>query len=292
MSTSALRKPLDLLALIKPRITLLVICTTLGGLYLAPGARSFDQVALLLLGTVLVVGGANTLNMYLERDSDALMRRTRNRPLPAGRLRPRTALWFGVALGVVAVPLLALAVNPLTGLLGLVALLGYVLVYTPMKRRSPWALVVGAVPGAIPPLMGWTAATGRLEVPGLLLFGVLFFWQIPHFLAIALYSTEDFARAGIRTTPNVNGVPAAKRQVVIWLAALLPTSLLLVPWGLAGTPYLVAAAIGGAVFFAWGVYGLVRESAGRSWARSLFLVSLVYLTTLFVVLAVEGRIHG
>ncbi len=291
MIATALRKPLDFLALIKPRITLMVICTTLGGLYLAPGARDPRIVAILVLGTVLVVGGANTLNMYLERDSDALMRRTRNRPLPAGRLRPRTALWFGVALGAIAVPLLAVAINPLTGALGLLALLGYVLVYTPMKRRSPWALVVGAVPGAIPPLMGWTAATGRLDLPGLLLFGVLFFWQMPHFLAIALYSTDDFARGGIRTVPIVDGVEAAKRQVVIWLAALVPTSLLLVPCGIAGAPYLVAAAAGGAVFFAWGIYGL-RAAAGRAWARSLFLVSLVYLTTLFVVLAVEGRIRG
>ena len=291
MIAGVARKPLDFVALIKPRITLMVTCTTLGGLLLAPGPHAFHQVAMVLLGTVLVIGGANTLNMYIERETDGLMNRTRSRPLPAGRLQPRTALWFGIALGTIAVPLLAIEVNLLTGVLALVALLGYVLVYTPMKRRSPWALVVGAVPGAIPPLMGWTAATNSLDIPGLLLFGVLFFWQIPHFLAIAVYSMDDFARGGIRVTPLVDGIGSAKRQVVIWLAALVPTSLLLVPYGIAGRPYLIASAIGGIVFFAWGVYGL-RRSAGREWARSLFLVSLVYLTTLFVVLAVEGRIHA
>ena len=290
MST-AVGRPFDYVSLVKPRITLMVVCTTLGGLYLAPGSPPLVRVAMALLGTVLIVGGANTLNMYIERESDSLMRRTRNRPLPAGRLDARIALWFGLLLGVAAIPVLAFGVNVLTAALGALALVMYVLVYTPMKRRSPAALVVGAVPGAMPPLMGWTAATGRLDVPGALLFGVLFLWQMPHFLAIAINQVEDFERAGIRVTPLVSGIAAAKRQIVAYTAALVPVSLLLVPYGVAGRPFLWAAAVGGALFFAWGVWGL-RKSAGRRWARSLFILSLLYLTTLFVVLGVEGRVHG
>jgi protoheme IX farnesyltransferase len=288
---TALQLPLDLVALVKPRITALVVCTTFGGLYLAPVAVSPSRLLYVLVGTVLVVGGANTLNMYLERDTDALMRRTAARPLPAGRMSPRLALWFGIALGALAVPLLAWKVNALTALLGASALVGYVLLYTPLKRRSSSALLVGAVPGAIPPLMGWTAATGTLDLPGAVLFGVLFLWQVPHFLAIALYSKEDYARGGIQVMPLVEGEAAAKRRIVLFLAALVPVSLALVPLGVAGRAYLAVALVGGAAFFAWGVYGL-RARDERAWSRSLFLVSLVYLTSLFVVLAVEGRRHG
>lgn len=281
--------------LTKPRLSSLVIATLVGGMYLAPGRPSLWLVLWTTLGTMLVVGAANTFNMYIERDSDALMRRTRNRPLPSGRLRPRAALWFGVALMVVGLPMLWLGANLLTAALGLAALVSYALVYTPMKRRSPVALLVGTIPGAIPPLMGWTAVRGRIELPGLLLFAVMFFWQIPHFLAIALYSSEDYARGGIRVTPLVHGAAAAKREAVVYLAALVPVSLALalVPVGVAGHPiagytYFWTALVGGVAFFAVGLWGL-REDAGRSWARWLFLVSLVYLTALFVVLGLEGQ---
>jgi protoheme IX farnesyltransferase len=236
-----------------------------------------------ILGTVLVVGGANALNMVLERDSDARMRRTMNRPLPTGRLQPRTAAAFGACIGVAALPLLAWGANVLTALLAAAALVSYVLIYTPMKKRSPVALFVGCVPGAIPPLMGWTAATGNLEAPGLLLFAIMFVWQIPHFLAITLFSSDDFARGGIRVLPLAWGTASAKRHIVVFAGALVPVSLALVPLHAAGTAYLVVALVAGVAFFAWALAGLRRE-AREAWARSLFLASLAYIAVLFAVL--------
>src|SRR5438552_3753678 len=187
----------DLLALAKPRITALVVFTTASGLWLAPRGVPARTVVFTLVGTVLIVAAANVLNMYLERDSDALMKRTMNRPLPAGRMDPQLALRFGLALAAVSVPLLTFAVGPLPGLLASVALVSYVLLYTPLKRYTAAALLVGAVPGAIPPLIGWTAATERLDLPGVLLFAVMFLWQVPHFLAITLFRREEYARAGL-----------------------------------------------------------------------------------------------
>jgi len=277
----------DFVALAKPRITLLVVITTLGGFYLAPGQPDTHRLVMAVLGTVLIVTGANALNMYIERASDALMFRTRKRPLPAGKMAPPLALWFGVVLSIVAVPILALGVNLLTAALGVFALLSYVLVYTPLKRRSPTALLVGAIPGAIPPLMGWTAARGVVETPGLLLFAIMFVWQIPHFLAIALHSAEDYARGGIKVLPLVEGERIAKRQIVVFSLALLPVSLSLVPFHVAGPLYFVTALVGGVAFLVVALLGLGRRG-DRRWARQLFLASLVYLTALFIVLAVEG----
>ncbi|MSP59959.1 MAG: protoheme IX farnesyltransferase [Myxococcales bacterium] len=276
----------DLITLTKPRITLLVLITTAGGMWLA-GRPSMVRVILTLLGTALVVAGANTLNMYLERDIDGRMARTRDRPLPTRRLRPEVALAMGLALGAVAVPLLTLGVNRLTGLLAAISLILYVLVYTPLKQRSPIALLVGAIPGAMPPLMGWTATTGALEAPGLILFGILFFWQLPHFLAITLFRTDDYARAGFKILAAERGARVAKIHVVIYLAVLVPVSLLLVPVGVARTPYLVAAPVLGAALFAWGLLGL-RKSAGEQWARRMFIGSLIYLTLLFGALVAGG----
>ncbi len=280
----------DVVALTKPRITLMVIITTVGGLFLARRAEAAHftpwLVAWAVTGTALIVAGANALNMYIEREIDGRMTRTKNRPLPAGRLSPRVALWFGVALSAVSVPILAIGVNPLTALLAVLANVSYVLAYTPMKQRSHHALLVGAVPGAIPPLLGWTAATGRIEAAGAILFLVLFLWQIPHFLAIALFRREEYARAGLLVMPNVTGTRDVKHAIVRYSLALVGASLLLVPLGVAHMGYFVAAALLGAVFFAWGCWGL-REDAGRSWARSLFGVSILYLLLLFVAVAVD-----
>ena len=280
----------DLLALVKPRITTLVVFTTASGLWLAPQRPAPLAIALTLLGTVLIVAAANVLNMYLERDSDAFMTRTANRPLPAGRMDPGVALRFGIALAAISVPLLTFAVGALPGLLASVALVSYVLLYTPLKRLSATSLLVGAIPGAIPPLIGWTAATGSLELPGVLLFAVMFLWQVPHFLAITLFRKAEYARAGLIVQPNEpGGEPAARRNIVRYTVALVFVSLLFVPLGVAGKAYLATALIGGAAFLGYGIKGLGGH-AGTRWARNLFFLSLIYLTVLFAVLMAD-KLH-
>lgn len=276
----------DLVSLMKPRITLMVIITTAGGIWLAPDEMSWSSILLTLLGTAMVVGSANTLNCWVERVSDGYMARTKNRPLPAGRLDPKLALALGLALGAISVPVITLVANPLTGLLAAIALVSYVMVYTPMKRRSPAALIVGAVPGALPPLMGWTAASNDLATPGIVLFGILFLWQMPHFIAISIFRKTEYEKAGIKVLPSTRGTPMAKRHAVIWAGALVPVSLLLVPLGIAGNLYLAAAGLLGVGFFVWSLMGL-RAEAGNRWARQLFLASLVYLPLLFAALAVD-----
>lgn len=276
----------DLVALTKPRITLMVIITTAGGIWLAPDEMSWPAILVTLFATAMVVGSANALNCWVERESDGRMARTKNRPLPAGRLDARVALAFGIALGALSVPILTIVANPLTGLLAAIALVSYVMIYTPMKQRSPAALIVGAVPGALPPLMGWTAASGELAAPGIVLFGILFLWQMPHFLAISIFRQNEYEKAGIKVLPSTRGVPVAKRHAVLWAGALVPVSLLLVPLGIAGWLYLAVAAVAGLGFFAWSLAGL-RAEAGNRWARQLFLASLVYLPLLFAALAVD-----
>jgi len=214
------------------------------------------------------------------------MARTRNRPLPAGRMAPRAALWFGVTMSVVAVPILAIGVNPLTALLAVLANVSYVLAYTPMKQKSHHALLVGSVPGAIPPLLGWTAATGRIEAAGVVLFAVMFLWQVPHFLAITLFRREDYARAGLVVMPNVTGTREVKHAIVRYSAALVGASLMLFPLRVAHTGYFVVAAVLGVAFFAWGCWGF-REESGRKWARSLFAISILYILLLFIAVAVD-----
>lgn len=280
----------DLVALTKPRITLMVLITTAGGLWLAPDAMGGFAIFATLLGTTLVVSSANSLNCWMERKSDAFMARTKNRPLPAGRMRAEVALVFGLALGAISVPLLVFAVNPLTGLLAAIALVSYVWIYTPMKQVSPAALLVGSIPGAMPPLMGWTAATGSLEAPGIVLFGILFLWQLPHFLAIAMFRQNEYTKAGIQVMPAVRGITRTKLHAAMYAGALLPVSLLLVPLGIAGTLYLVVAGIGGLLFAALCVLGL-RKSAGNKWARGVFLASLAYLPLLFAALAIDVVTH-
>jgi protoheme IX farnesyltransferase len=222
--------------------------------------------------------------MYLERDIDARMRRTRRRPLPSGRLDPRVALWFGVAQAFVAVPLLTFGANALTGLLGAVALIGYVLIYTPMKQRSVHALLVGAVPGAMPPLLGWTAASGSVSAAALALFGILFFWQIPHFLAITLFQAEDYRAAGLKVHPVERGERATRRAIVVGLVLQVLVTLALVPLGVGGPLYLAGAAILGALMLGWGLAGLRRPAASVAWAKGLFLASIAYLPLLFALL--------
>lgn len=276
----------DLIALTKPRITFMVLVTAAGGLFLAKRAPALDVtlpaalVVSTLLGTTLIVAGANALNMFIERDIDRHMTRTKNRPLPSGRMPPKVALWVGVALSCLAVPILAIGANPLTALLAVLANLLYVLAYTPLKQHSHYALHVGAIPGAIPPLLGWTAATGQIDAAGAVLFAILFIWQIPHFIAITLFRKADYAAAGLVVVPNVVGDLASKHAIVRWIFAGVAASLLVVPLGLAHHGYLVVAAVLGALYFVMGCYGL-REGTGTRWAKRLFAMSIVYLVVLF-----------
>lgn len=277
----------DFMALAKPRITALVLFTTASGLWLAPHGIPARTVVFTLIGTVLIVAAANVLNMYLERDSDALMSRTMNRPLPAQRMDPEVALKFGIALAAISVPLLTFAVGALPGLLASIALVSYVLLYTPMKRQTAAALLVGALPGAIPPLIGWTAATERLDLPGVLLFAVMFLWQVPHFLAITLFRKEEYARAGLVVQPNEEGGErAARMNIVRYTVALVAVSLLFVPIGTAHAAYLATALVTGLGFLGYGLLGL-REGSGPRWARNLFLLSLLYLPLLFAALMLD-----
>lgn len=275
----------DVVSLTKPRITSSVVLTSLGGMVLAARYEglSLDLGTVLpaLVGIAMVVSGANALNMFIERDTDALMARTRRRPLPSGRLRADIALKVGVALSVASLPWLALAVNPLTAGLAALALVSYVLVYTPLKRRTTLALPIGAVPGAIPPMLGWTAVAGFVDPPAVLLFGVLFLWQIPHFLAIATFRKEDYRRAGLKVLPVERGDRLTRHHIVRYLAALVLVSLLLVSFGVGGPYYGPAALVLGLGFFGVGAWGL-RLSAGVRWARVLFITSLVYLLGIFV----------
>ncbi len=286
----------DFIALAKPRITFMVIVTTAGGLWLAhrvAASSGLAPVSLLtvictLLGTVLIVSGANALNMYMERDIDRHMARTKNRPLPAGRMPARAALWFGVITSCVSVPILAIGVNALTALLAVLANVSYVLAYTPLKQRSHHALLVGAVPGAIPPLLGWTAGTGRIGAAGLVLFSVLFLWQVPHFLAITLFRKGEYARAGLIVMPNVTGEEVVRHSIVRYTLALIGASLLLYPLGVAHRAYMVVALLVGALFLGYGLLGLREAAPGPKWARRLFFVSMIYLVGLFAALMLDS----
>ncbi len=282
VAASPLAYARDLVLLSKPRLSGLVVLTCAGGLALAPGDVGLARAVLSVLGTAAVVGAANALNSWVERDSDGLMRRTRDRPLPAGRVEPMVALALGVAVPVFAIPVLALVANPLTALLAFVALVTYVLVYTPMKKRSTLALFVGAVPGAIPPLMGWTAATGRLDPGGLALFALLFFWQLPHFLAISIYLAEDYARGGLVVFSLVHGERATRAWIAATSLGLVATPAVLASVGVASAASAAIATALGAALAAYALSGLGK--AGGRWARSFFLATLAYLPLAFAAL--------
>jgi len=277
-------KTFDLVALVKPRIMVMALLTAAGAMSLAPAHVSLGHALLLLAGTALIVGSANTLNMWLERDVDCLMSRTKQRPLPQHRLQPVTALAFGAVQGAIALPVLAL-VGLVPAALGLLALILYVGAYTPMKQRSHWATWVGAIPGAMPALIGWTAATGRIDLPGLAVFGVLFFWQIPHTHAIAISRQREYDAAGLKTLPGSHGVPAARRAIAAFLVVQVAISV--APWllGVAGLPYLVVAAVLGAGVLAQGFTG----DGSPAWARRVFLASIVYLPILFATMVASGQ---
>jgi protoheme IX farnesyltransferase len=276
----------DWWTLTKPGITGLVLVTTAVGFYLA-SAEPLNWLLLVnaLLGTALVSAGSGALNMAVEHERDARMGRTEDRPVASGRMAPLHAVVFGLALSGAGLVLLAVSVNPLTGLLACASLAVYILAYTPLKTRTTLCTLVGSVSGAIPPVIGWTAARGELEMGAWALFAILFFWQLPHFLAIAWMCREDYERAGFAMMPVLDqeGISTA-RQSVLQTTALIAASLLPAWLGLAGPVYLVASGVLGAAFLAFAMRFLVERSRGR--ARSLFLASIAYLPALLAVLAI------
>ena len=281
-----LRTARDLAELTKPRVTVLVVVTELLGVVVAPARLPLATLCGVLLSTALAVGSANTLNCYLERDSDRQMERTRNRPLPARRLAPELAYCFGLALGAVALVWQLFSLGALTAGLTALAIVVYVAVYTPLKRVSPIALYAGAVPGALPPVIGYCAASGALELPAIALSALLFVWQVPHFLAIALLRKHEYARAGLRTLPVVHGDGAARVQIVAALALLLPTSLWLMQLGSAGRLYGASATLLGMAWLSAALFGDSRSRAER-WARRMFVASLLYISLLVAALLVD-----
>ena len=277
----------DYVTLAKPRLNLLVLVTTLAGLYLAsPEGVPATILVHTLVGTALVAGGAAALNQAWERRTDALMRRTSDRPVPAGRLTVAEGTRFGVLLAVVGFAELAFGVNIVAAAVAAATLVSYVLVYTPLKSRTSLATLVGAVPGALPPVIGWAAATGDISLPSLVLFGIVFFWQMPHFLAIAWLYRSDYARAGIPLLPVLE--PDGRRtgqQALVYSAVLWPVSLLPAVVGLAGPAYLaVATALG--MLFIWLTARFARERSTAT-ARSLFLFSITYLPLLLGALVAD-----
>lgn len=275
--------------LTKPGITRLVVLTAAAGFLL--GARDGVDPVLLahaLLGTALVAGGTNALNQWWERDADGRMNRTRGRPLPAGLLRPGDALAFAIIIAITGIVWLAAFVNTLTAGLAAISLASYVFAYTPLKRRTPLALFVGAVPGALPILGGWTAAGAGLTVPGWVLFGILFLWQLPHFLALGWLYRDDYLAGGFAmlSRGDHDGRMTA-RQALLFAAALVVVSLVPVRVGLAGTPYLVGAAALGLALLGWSAEMVRHPSPAR--ARRLFLASVLYLPTLLLLLVTLPR---
>ena len=279
----------DLVALTKPRVTIMVLLTTVVGYYVGlAGAPDYGRLLHLLVGTCLAAGGALALNQYWEREVDARMHRTRSRPLPAGRLEPREALLFGVAITVIGVLDLAVGVSPLAALVTAAITAIYVLGYTPLKLRTPLCTVVGAIPGALPPVTGWVAARDELALGAWILFGIVFLWQLPHTLAIARLYRDDYARAGIRLLPVVDAEGSStERQIVTSCLALLIVGPLPVVLGLAGVFYLLAAFALGAVFVILATWQALQPSAEA--ARRVLFASLLYLPLLLTVLALDKQ---
>jgi protoheme IX farnesyltransferase len=277
----------DYIALTKPRLNVLVVATSAAGYYLgATGPLNLAVMAAAVAGTALVAGGAAALNQVYERDTDALMRRTRMRPLPDGRIAPSDARLFGLALSAAGLVLLAAIAGWLAALLALATLTIYVLVYTPLKRRSPIATLVGAVPGALPPLIGWAASRGEVSIGGLALFLIVFLWQIPHFMAIAWMYRDDYRLAGFPMLPVID--PDGRRtgrEAVAYAAALLPASLVPTFAGVSGNIYaVIAAALGAGLLVA-----ALRFAASRSdvAARRLFFGSLIYLPLIWTAMIAD-----
>jgi protoheme IX farnesyltransferase len=289
VSSSTPSRWVDYYELTKPRMNFLVVITTMVGFYMA-AHTGIDWLLLLhtLLGTAATAAGASVLNQFIERDIDGLMPRTMDRPVPAGRVAPIEALIYGVSLGVAGTTYLFVTVNALTALLGAITLGTYVLLYTPMKRWTTLNTVIGAVPGAIPPMMGFTAAQGALSAEALAVFGILFFWQMPHFLAIAILYKDDYAKGGLKMLPVVDPeLSVTSRQILLYGVALIPATLAPVQLGMAGAMYFTAAVLLGFAFLTFGVSCATTRT--RSDARKLFFASIVYLPVLLAAMMLDKQ---
>jgi protoheme IX farnesyltransferase len=280
--------------LIKARLTFLVLLTTLVGFYLGyRGPMNYLLMFHAVMGTALVAAGASALNQFLERDYDAKMRRTRNRPLPSGRLQPVTVMIFGGVCACAGLFYLALAVNLITSVIGAISLISYLFIYTPLKRVTWLNTAIGAIPGALPPLMGWTAARGELSAGGWALFAILTFWQLPHFLAIAWVYRDEYAKAGFKMLPVIDpeGHRTA-RQAVSHTLGLLPISLCPFLFHLTGRYYLVGALVLGLAFL-WFAIRFARQlesphtELAVARARQLFFASILYLPLLLTVMVLD-----
>lgn len=288
----------DWIILLKPRVMTLVVFTGAIGLLIAPVPLHPVLAFAAILAIAIGAGAAGAINMWYDRDIDALMRRTRNRPIPSGRIAPEDALGFGIVLGVAAVVIMGLATNLLAGAVLALSILFYVLVYTMwLKRATPQNIVIGGAAGAFPPLIGWVAATGRLALLPILLFLIVFFWTPPHFWALSLYASGDYARAGVPMLPVVAGARTTRRQIFLYTLILVPLTLLPAALGLAGMTYGAAAAVLGGLFLhhAWRVLRDVQDETGRSLsgdapARAAFRYSILYLFLLFLALAIDRMI--
>ncbi len=245
------------------------------------------QAALALLGIALLVSGSSAFNMYLERDYDGLMARTATRPLPTGRLQPGWALGVGFLTSLLAIPVLWVSTNLLTVMLGMASLVAYVLIYTPMKRLSTWALVVGAFPGAMPALMGYTAVSGQIDAAGLALFGLAFFWQLPHFIAIGIFRKEEYMKAGYPVIVQVTGEPTAIALTILTTVLIVANAGLLWWLDVGGMFYGVISTLLGFWFLTLAVLGYFSKDI-KIWARKLFRGSLIYQSVLFLLLAIDG----
>ena len=273
----------DLMELTKPRITFLVLVTTAVGFYMG----SSDGINFLLLfhailGTAFVASGASALNQYVERHLDARMVRTRNRPLPDGRLLANEALVFSVVISAAGVLYLLYFVNGITAALGLATLTGYILVYTPLKTRTALCTLIGAFPGAAPPVMGWTAARGQMDAVALSLFAILFLWQMPHFFAIAWIFTEDYVRAGF--SMHVSGERTG-RQIIFFCCVLIPVSMLPTVFGLTGMAYVIGAVLMGFIYLGYGFAVALFRS--NTYAHRLLRVSVLYLPALLILMMLD-----
>jgi heme o synthase len=278
----------DYVTLTKPKVQSLLLLTTITTMYVA-GDPSLSLVLLTVLGGALSAGGAGAVNHYYDRDIDAQMARTATRPVAAGRVSPRAALWFGITLAALSFALLSLTVNVLSAVLALAGFLGYVFVYTIwLKRTTPQNIVIGGAAGAVPPLVGWSAVTGSVDPAAMYLFAIVFYWTPPHFWALSLLMKDEYARVGVPMMPVVRGEAETRRQILLYTVLLTILTALPVVFGFFGAIYAVAALLLGGAFIAHAVR--LHRIADRRSALRTYLFSLGYLAALFVAMVIDARL--